>query len=690
MTLSISTDQVRAVIDSLAAIHELAEAAEKVAASSSLGPGYSQVSGLDQLGARHGQVLVGSPGSAQETLQRYAEHLRWIGETLDVSLTAFISHNELLARAFDDFEHDHRNQTEEVRFPARPAFEARCYEFPSPSVGTPTSLKALVADFASTDTAAQQSATEQWRKLSKKADRITADLNRAHDTLQEHNEGESFSKATATIWWAADAAEALGRNTYLLSLALNRMGNAHRMGQEIAEGMLARVEEVEDPDDRRRLEEVYLAAFPATFSPMVQSAVPPMNSLMSLSTDYYLPGGAVAGVDDLSERKPVDFDELFKTGVKALAAQKKSGAAASNTMASVDAEMAAMNEVQHLAPTEVASLQAPATTLSNAAVPPAAPSAIGGVPGAGAGGGFGGGFGGAGGGGLLGGLQRFSQALGHIQGIAQGLGGFGNALNAGANTGFKGTAIGGVPAGNSAGARGGAHLDSSQWASTNAQRQAALNLPSLNASTGEGLSGNSHGARGLSGLGVPTTSEVPKTQLAGLSTPSSATAGSGMGASPLGAGGMGMGALNAHRSNHDLANLRGVGAAGGGVGGGVPGVGGVGSLGGVGGVGASQGAVPGTSGVGGAGSPMAAGSGMGRGAMSTGAMGGSGSTNSMMGTRPMMAMGQAGAHGENQSAKTKGKVKSVTSAVEEDSNTAALLGEREGVVPGVIGAWVRG
>lgn len=684
MTLSISTDQVRAVIDSLGAIHELAEAAEKVAASSSLGPGYSQVSGLDQLGAQHGQVLVGSPGSAQETLHGYAEHLRWIGETLDVSLSAFISHNELLARAFDDFEHDYRNQTEEVHFPSRPAFEARRFDFPSPSVGTPTSLKALVADFASTDTAAQESAAQQWRELSRQADRITADLNRAHDALEEHNEGESFSAATSTIWRAAEVADALGRNTYLFSQALNRMGNAHRMGQEIAEEMLATVEEIEDPDDKRRLEEIYLAAFPATFSPMVHSAVPPMNNLMTISTNYHLPGGAVAGIDDLSNRKPVDMDELFRTGVKALAAQRKGAAAASNTMAKVDAQVAAMNQVQNLAPTEVASLQAPATTLSNAAMPGAAPSSISGVPGA-AGGGFGGGFGGAGGGGLLGGLQRFGQALGHIQGIAQGLGGFGSALKAGGSTGFKGHAIGGVNAAGGVGGRGGFQLDSSQWASTNPQRAAALNLPSLNASTAEGLSGNSHGARGLSGVGVPVSPEVPKTQLAGLNTPSSAGAGGAVGASPLGAGGMGMGALNAHRNNHDLPNLRGVGSAGG-----VAGVGGVGSM----------GAVPGTTGVGGAashmaGSPMASspvagGSGMGRGVMGTGAMGGSGSTHSMMGGRPVMAMGQAGAAGEGQSAKTKGRVKSVTSAVEEDANTAALLGEREGVVPGVIGAWVRG
>lgn len=679
MTLAISTDQVRAVVESLAAIHELAEAAERVVASSSLGPGYSQVSGLDQLGSQHGKVLVGSPGSAQATMHGYAEHLRWIERTLDASLSAFVSHNELFARAFDNFEQDYRNEVQEVNFPARPPFEAESFQFQRPSVGMPASLKGLVADFASTDTAAQVSATQQWWELSETADRITADLNRAHNELEEHNEGESISAATAVIWRAADIAESLGRNSYLFSLALTRMGNAHRMGQEIAEEMLANVEKIEDPVDRRIAEEIYLAAFPGAFSPLVQSAVPPMNSLLSITTDYSLPGGAVAGIDDLSKRKPVDLDELFKNGVKVLEARKSSAVAASQTMGGVDSSMAAMNQVNNLAPTEVASLSAPASTLSGAATPPAAPSSIPGV----AGGGVGVGVGGAGGG-LLSGLRRFGQALGQIHGIAQGLNSFGNAMNAGTTTGFKGTTIGGVHTSNGAAGRSGSLPDSSQWAS--GTQRGALNLPSVSAAA-EGVGANSPGPRGLSGVGAPLTADVPKTQLAGLGTAGGTGAGGGLGTSGLGAGGMGLGALNAHRNNHDLGNLRGVGSAGGS---GAAGVGGFGGVGSVGGVGTPHGGVPGSTGVGGAANPMAAGSGMGRGGMGAGAVSGQGGMNSMVGGRPMTAMGQAGAHGDGQSSKTKGKVKSVTSAVEEDSNTAALLGEREGVVPGVIGAWVRG
>lgn len=54
---------------------------------------------------------------------------------------------------------------------------------------------------------------------------------------------------------------------------------------------------------------------------------------------------------------------------------------------------------------------------------------------------------------------------------------------------------------------------------------------------------------------------------------------------------------------------------------------------------------------------------------------------------PMMGAPMAGAAGGQGKP---AKVKTVTSAVEEDSNIAALLGERGPVVPGVIGAWARG
>lgn len=72
----------------------------------------------------------------------------------------------------------------------------------------------------------------------------------------------------------------------------------------------------------------------------------------------------------------------------------------------------------------------------------------------------------------------------------------------------------------------------------------------------------------------------------------------------------------------------------------------------------------------------------------TGAGVGHGAHNRMA---PMMGAPLGGAHAAQQGqGSASRKVRTVTSAVEEDTNMVALLGERRPVVPGVIGAWTRG
>lgn len=57
---------------------------------------------------------------------------------------------------------------------------------------------------------------------------------------------------------------------------------------------------------------------------------------------------------------------------------------------------------------------------------------------------------------------------------------------------------------------------------------------------------------------------------------------------------------------------------------------------------------------------------------------------------PMGAMGGGAGAGGNTQRRNRGKVQTVTSAVERSGNLKALLGEQPPVVPGVIGDWVRG
>lgn len=184
-----------------------------------------------------------------------------------------------------------------------------------------------------------------------------------------------------------------------------------------------------------------------------------------------------------------------------------------------------------------------------------------------------------------------------------------------------------------------------------------------------GLSGGAPGIGALSGGGASPANLGGASGLgaaAGLGGGmNSGLGGSGIGAAPMGAlGGAGGGAAGAA-----------------GRGGGVRG--GIGSRVGMpaaGGLGAGVGRV-GLPGAGGVATGGAAGAGIG--GASPRAGGGAGTGGSAgRGMMPMMGAG----HGQGDK---RGKVKTVTTAVEQDQNRRALLGEVPPSVPGVIGAWVR-
>lgn len=177
-----------------------------------------------------------------------------------------------------------------------------------------------------------------------------------------------------------------------------------------------------------------------------------------------------------------------------------------------------------------------------------------------------------------------------------------------------------------------------------------------------GLPGRGGGAFGPTAAGLTGVRPGLGT-LAGTGTsPTGTGAAPAMG--PIGAAGSGAGALGGGAGRPGVG--RGAGAIGG------PGSGGA-AIGGAGAGQAGNGGVATRMGVPGAAPTAAAGAGQARG------------TGGQMRGMPMMGAPMAGAQ-QSKAA----KVKTVTSAVEEEDNVASLLGERAAVVPGVIGAWARG
>ncbi|WP_165242039.1 hypothetical protein [Corynebacterium lizhenjunii] len=209
---------------------------------------------------------------------------------------------------------------------------------------------------------------------------------------------------------------------------------------------------------------------------------------------------------------------------------------------------------------------------------------------------------------------------------------------------------------------------------------------SLTGPTSATLSGPGAGAGAGAGVlgGEPSGAAVPGGGLVKLgavgTTPSGTSAGAGvLGGTGSGWGGAMPGLVAGNTGRHAAGRTGGVPVAGGGAFGG--GSGGIGATGGLGGAvdsgGIGGGGVPGVGGgIPGAGS---GGAGMARGGVTPAGA-------AAQGGRSMMPMMGAGAGG---GANNRGRVKAVTTKIEQDANKRALIGDLPPAIPGVIGAWVR-
>ncbi|QPK79768.1 hypothetical protein G7Y31_03460 [Corynebacterium lizhenjunii] len=199
---------------------------------------------------------------------------------------------------------------------------------------------------------------------------------------------------------------------------------------------------------------------------------------------------------------------------------------------------------------------------------------------------------------------------------------------------------------------------------------------SLTGPTAATLSGPGHGAGAGAGVpgGAPIGAAVPGGGLVKMGAAGTTPSGAGAGVLGGGWGGAMPGLVAGNTGRHAAGRTGGVPVAGGGAGG-IGAAGGLGGAGGGGGIGG--GGVPGVGG----GIP---GAGSGGAAMARGGVTPAGAA--AQGGRSVMPVMGAGAGG---GANNRGRVKAVTTKIEQDANKRALIGDLPPAIPGVIGAWVR-
>src|SRR5699024_236919 len=184
---------------------------------STLDGAYSTVSGLDQLGAGHGNVITGGAGSARTVLLSYSEQIQWLRNALKASVDALNSQDEIFARGMDIADIGGNVGEESVSFPERPAPRFDSFSFTPPVVIAPNSLDQLCSDFSGTNSGAVSAAQSSWTTMASTISEVSASLDRVAGELLASNAGEVFEQASARIAEVAEAGSVFSQNAREMS-----------------------------------------------------------------------------------------------------------------------------------------------------------------------------------------------------------------------------------------------------------------------------------------------------------------------------------------------------------------------------------------------------------------------------------------------------------------------------------------
>ncbi|AGT06036.1 hypothetical protein cgp_2533 [Corynebacterium glutamicum MB001] len=585
MTLKIDPSSISSAVSRLNELQHQAITASQVGMKSTILSAFSPVSGLDQLGSGHGNVINGGAGAANSVLNSYAEQIEWLSAALQASGAALTGQDELFARGMDVADTGGRVVEESVMFPARPAPRFESFVFNPPAVSPSLSLDALCSQFSGTNSGAVLEAQGSWGSMASAISNVSASLSSIAGEILAENSGETFEQAAARINEVAAAGATFAANAKMMGASvgtLNRIYMGHRMQVFMA---ATSIKAILDPVQRLAAERAFLASFQATFQADVLTGMPPVSNLMQMKGANGSAGEIALGMDEIAgSGQAWSAAGLTPSGAAQggvanagsiapdAAVQGAAGQSGVGSFGTVTDQLDGINIGDML--TSAAS--AGQSLANGLAMPTSTPNSA-------------------------------SGAIPSSMSAASPLGAFGSGAGLGAQGGSIGSSAPGAISSRAAGSAGGS-------------------VPGM--------------------TGGPGAPGITSDSLMGARTHGASSAGA---VAPMmgGAGGMSGGVVGAGGTGSQSKYARQTGSS--------------------------------------VGSSSQSGSGLGMVGSGSGKPSISNFGRGMMPMMPMMPMGGAGGGQKNT-----GKVKTVTSAVEEDRNLAALLGDRGPVVPGVIGDWVRG
>ncbi|CAB0561625.1 hypothetical protein D9B38_08470 [Corynebacterium diphtheriae] len=294
MLIQIDSNVLFANVDTLGNIVSTTTNGIGSAGKTTLDGDYSSISGFDQLGASHGAVIKGGIGSAMKTMQQLTEQVNWLKEALNSSRLAFSSQNNFVSRGMDIADEGGNVGGEEVVFPNRPDVVYEDFSFPQPVVQKASSIDELAAAFASTNDSEVEEAVETWKSLSEMATETSQDLRNVAAEVGEHNHGAVFDKAVERIGEIAANAESFAANASTMANHVGLMSQLKTMRMSDVLSAQQALSKIEDPMERKVLEEEFLSRLQSAIQSDVGQSVPVIRNLVTMRSTGGNSGQSIA------------------------------------------------------------------------------------------------------------------------------------------------------------------------------------------------------------------------------------------------------------------------------------------------------------------------------------------------------------------------------------------------------------
>lgn len=275
-----NTHSIDSVANKLDSLQAHVSAAKSAAQQASLTGAFSAVSGLDQLGARHGAVLVGGPGGALDSATIISDQIKWISENLRANRTVIAGQDMMNSIGLEKLGQKYQGDTDTHPLIPQPPQNYSMFSFAPAAVVPPHTVTELQAQFATTNVGAATTDKERWETISTSMQVVADGLKDIGTELTADNHGLPFDLAQQRMEELSQKASTLSQTSAYMATTIDGLLAAHQQGQAVANSMQAALTPVVEPAEKLATEKSMLSTWAPLFQSMTTPAVPAIRHLV--------------------------------------------------------------------------------------------------------------------------------------------------------------------------------------------------------------------------------------------------------------------------------------------------------------------------------------------------------------------------------------------------------------------------